>query len=343
MKVSIVIPAFNVESCIEKTLESLINQTERDFEVVIVDDGSADYTYQLIEDFILNNNLTNFKLFKQNNKGVSSARNEGIRRSSGDYIIFLDGDDFISEELVKTLYNILIIQNPDVLCWGYNIVSNSNVLIKNYFDQFASQELSISGNDILHKIIIDKALHIWTGSAAYKKEMLLNNNIQFTEGCSNGEDQEFIIRSILDSKKVFFINKVLSYYVQREGSISNSYNIKRFDAINAMKRICENIETYSDVKLVKISNKIKYEKIIEDFMYNYNSCMIYLLTQRKLSIKNSLVYINDDIELNYPGLLKMIKSLMKNYSGGNIKLHLRIMVYLYLPIIYYKFIFLSRD
>lgn len=338
MKLSIIIPVFNVERHIEKTLSSLISQTEENFEVIIVNDGSTDSTYNVVKKFISENKLVNIRLINKDNMGVSSARNIGFSESTGRYVTYLDGDDYISENYVKSIYNLLKYQEPDILCWGYNIVNENNITIANYFEKFNSNLTTMTGIETLEKYIIDRTLHICTGSAAYKKDMLLRNNITYTEGCSNGEDQEFIIKTLLVSKKISFINQVLSFYVQREDSISNTYNIKRFDAINAMKRTCEYINNTKDKRLDKVLNTIKNEKIIENFFYNYNSCMTFLFTHKNLSSKEALRYIDEDIERNYPGLNKFMRLLRKDYKGSNKKMFLQIKVFLFVPNIYYKLV-----
>ncbi|HAV4804452.1 TPA: glycosyltransferase, partial [Acinetobacter baumannii] len=98
MLISIIIPAYNASKTICKTLESLIKQNRSDFEVLIIDDGSTDDTYEICRDYI--NQKENFKLIKQKNKGVSSARNLGLRNASGDYIVFMDADDILSNTAI---------------------------------------------------------------------------------------------------------------------------------------------------------------------------------------------------------------------------------------------------
>ena len=96
MLVSVIIPAYNVESQIVRTLESLLNQREKQFEIIVVDDGSTDNTNQVAELMLNESKHKNFKIIKKKNGGVSSARNMGIRESNGEYLLFLDGDDYVS-------------------------------------------------------------------------------------------------------------------------------------------------------------------------------------------------------------------------------------------------------
>ncbi|WP_075983032.1 glycosyltransferase family 2 protein [Bacillus massilinigeriensis] len=342
MKLSFVIPVYNVEKYIEKTLSSLISQTESDFEVIIVNDGSTDSTYNIVKKIISENRLKNTKLINKANNGVSSARNIGLSESTGNYVIFLDGDDYVSENLVSIIYNCINEHEPDVVYWGYNVVKVDSETIMNYFERYDSNSTTMNGIDILEKYIINRTLHIWTGSIAYRRDLLIRNNLKYVEGCVNGEDQEFIIKALLSARRVFFISQVLSFYVQREGSISHIYNIKRFDALNALIRTYKFIRNKNDIRLKKIEYAIKNEKIIDNFFYNYNSCLIYLFTQRNLSSNGAIKFIEYDIKKNYPELNGIIRTLMQEYRGKSRKMFIQIKLYLSFPSVYCKLLKFNR-
>ena len=104
MKFSIIVPVYNVEKYLEKCLESILNQTFKDFEAIIVNDGSTDNSQEIIDKYV-NKDQKIFKSFKKENGGLSDARNFGIERAKGEYIVFLDSDDYIDENLLNTLNN----------------------------------------------------------------------------------------------------------------------------------------------------------------------------------------------------------------------------------------------
>ena len=104
IKISIILPVFNEEKYIKQTLDSLINQDFTDFEVIVVDDGSTDSTLQITEKTLKNSSLS-YKIIHQENSGVSSARNKGIHHAEGEYIVFLDGDDYVLTNHLTQLYN----------------------------------------------------------------------------------------------------------------------------------------------------------------------------------------------------------------------------------------------
>ncbi|KWX89396.1 hypothetical protein AMQ83_00860, partial [Paenibacillus riograndensis] len=119
--ISVVIPLYNVEKFIGKCLDSFRNQTYKDFEVLVVDDGSSDKSALIVSDYINSGDL-NIKLIKQNNAGVSAARNKGIDEASGDYLCFVDADDLIAPEYLNIIANEIMNKNCDIVFCGYKQV-----------------------------------------------------------------------------------------------------------------------------------------------------------------------------------------------------------------------------
>ncbi|MFE4142771.1 glycosyltransferase family 2 protein [Peribacillus sp. YIM B13472] len=332
MKLSIVIPTYNVGSYIETTLISLVSQSKVDFEVVIVDDGSTDDTLNIVKEILGKSATFKYKIIEKENGGVSTARNIGLYQSMGKYVMFLDGDDYVSHKLVERIDKFLDDEN-DVVCWGFNKVDTHQMDITNYFDKYRSNLKTMSGIDTLKYIIKERAMFISVGSAAYRKSTLLKYNIKYTEGCSNGEDQEFTYKFLSKVNHVLFVNEVLSYYVQRIGSISNSYDIKRFDVINAMNRTIYYMEAKgNNKKLIDIANSIKNEFIIGSFLFNFNSCLNFIETGKSMKAKINIIY--REIDKYYPKLSNEVLSIMKNYKGNNVKMKIKIRLFLFSPIVY---------
>lgn len=328
MKLSVVIPAYNVEKYIKKTIESLIVQAEKDFEIIIIDDGSTDNTLKAVNEIIKEKDLSNCVIIKKINGGVSSARNVGISKAIGKYILFLDGDDYVSKDLVGNIYKNMDkdIDNKeiDIICWGCNIVSEQGDSIKNYFDVFKLKYKSMNGIEALSNMISYKNMWIYTGSAVYRKEFLEEYNIEFTEGCANGEDQEFTIKALARASEVIFIDKSLSYYVLRKTSISNSYNIKRFDFIAAMERTYKYMDSLEKSGLKLIKEKIKNQHIVDNYIYNFDCCLEHECFDN----------LYNDIEVAYPSLNKKVISSMKSYSGNNIKIIFKVKIFLISRLMY---------
>ena len=334
MFLSIIIPTYNVENYIHVTLNSLINQSDKDFEIIVVDDGSTDNTYNKVKDLLQTSDIY-YRIIKKENGGVSSARNRGLFEASGDYVLFLDGDDYVSSDLVITIKNKLEDRTPDIFCWGFNTVSEDKTILIDYFNKYIHYSCSMTGVEALKKIIINKIMWIYTGSAAYRKDFLIENRLSYTEGCTSGEDQEFTYKALSKASSVIFIDKVLSYYLQRKGSITNRYNIKRFDAINAMKRTYEYIFDSSNNELKEVAEYFKMENILANYFYNLHSCFYHS------SIKNINILFSE-IDKKYPGLNREMIELMKNYRGQDRKLFAKIKLFLISPQMYFSLLNLKH-
>ncbi len=331
---SVIIPMYNLGEYIKNTLESIIHQDLTKVEIILIDDGSQDNTVCIAEKFLAPYSGLEYKIINKSNGGVSSARNMGIAEAKGEYIFFLDGDDYVSDDFIEILQVHIKNKTSDVVCWGYDTITIDQKVIVSYFDRFSSKLSIMTGIEALEHIIHNKKLWIWTCSAVYKREFILRNNMRYVEGCSNGEDQEFTFKALLKAKEVMFINKIMSFYVYREGSISNRYDIKRFDAISAMKRTYEQIINENNPSLGKIIMEFRNEMIIENYIYNLNSCY-------KHYKAGNIYSLLDEIDTIYPKLNKEISKFMKEYKGKSIKEILRIKLFLISPKLYFDLVMIK--
>ena len=126
IKFSIIIPAYNAENSIQKSIDSILNQTYNNYEIIVVNDGSTDNTINLIE------KNSKIKIINQKNLGVSSARNTGIENAKGDFIAFIDADDYIEKNYLEEFNNIIEKYNPDLIICGIN-ESNNSKIFKSFF------------------------------------------------------------------------------------------------------------------------------------------------------------------------------------------------------------------
>ncbi|MNB71614.1 putative glycosyltransferase EpsJ [compost metagenome] len=303
MKLSVIIPAYNVESYIERTLESLAAQSDLDFEAIIVDDGSKDGTAQTVRSFIDRTSAGHFRLVSQNNGGVSSARNKGIEEASGDYVLFLDGDDFVDRELVS-LFNQAAEEEPDIVFWKWQKVNENGRVLQDCYRYVTDMPRVMSGADGLKRILVDHKMQIWTASAAYRRELLLKENIWYTAGCVNGEDQEFTFKALAKAGEMIFIDRALSFYLERGSSISGVYNVKKFDYADAFKRAA----SYMDrPELTEVRDMLLLRHMLENYFYNLKTC---LRNADRVSIRTLL----KDIDGKYPELNGEMRALMKRWK-----------------------------
>jgi glycosyltransferase involved in cell wall biosynthesis len=178
-KVSVIIPVYNGEACISIPLNSLLKQTYPDFEVVIIDDGSTDSTKDVVEKYTSMDNR--FKYYYQTNQGVSAARNKGMELSRGEFITFLDSDDFHEETFLDKMVDKIQRESADVCYCGHNIVTPDKS--KKRINKFKSKHVLI--DYILDKVPVN------TGGWMIRKKLIEEFDIKFPIGVSWGEDVEF--------------------------------------------------------------------------------------------------------------------------------------------------------
>ena len=335
MKISFVIPAYNVENYIHKTIYSLISQSNQNFETVIVDDGSTDKTNAIVSDLIREYNLQNFKLIRQENKGVSAARNRGLSEATGDYILFLDGDDYVEKELVNITNKTIEEKAYDIICWKFDQVSADEQVIQTFSNAHHYKKTVDSGPNVLNEIFSGK-MRILIGSAIFNKEFLLKNNLGYSEKFYCGEDLEFIFKALTDAENVRFIDKTLTYYVQRSGSITHSYNILKFQSISALKQVYEYMASKNKAKLKDLSDKMLYHIIPDNYFFNLKSCVKELRYQG-YSEKKAVRKIENDLKENLPEVRELIDDLFEAYPGSDSKIKVMIQLYRISPYVYLKF------
>lgn len=331
MNLSIVVPVYNLERYITPLFHSLLPQSEQPFEVIIVDDGSTDNTFSVIEAILSRSPEINCKIIRTENQGVSAARNRGLSEATGQYVLFLDGDDYVSTELVQTLYTHSMQSDPDILCWGYNHVSEDGDTLLSYTSAYSS----LTGSEALTHIIVNKSLRIWTGSIAYKRDFLRLHELRYTERCVNGEDQEFIYKALSRATKVIALPDLLSFYLQRNTSISNSYNVKKFDVVGVFKRVDAYFQAHPFKELDTISPYIRNRELIENYFFNLKTC---LYGTEGVSIQKLL----RDINHTYPELNQEMYALIKHYRGTDRRLALYIRAFLISPFLYHSLISVER-
>ncbi|MEQ8155276.1 MAG: glycosyltransferase [Clostridiaceae bacterium] len=261
---SIIIPMYNTERYIIKCLESLNSQTVKDFEIILINDGSSDESYKKAEKY-LKSKVLSYRIITQRNSGQSVARNEGIKNATGKYVFFLDSDDFVENNLVEKTKEAVCKTESDLLLFDYKRVKADGTIIPNRKHFIDGLKEIISGIDVFYAYK-NNQIRIWTSSLIYSRKFILKNNLKYLENCYGAEDLNFIFKSLMKAKSVGFIEDILSYYYQRADSLTNSPDIKKnITVVNAMEDVCEFIKKNSlDSKLEKI---IKREFAPEHIMY----------------------------------------------------------------------------
>lgn len=242
-KVSVIVPFYNVEGYIEKCLETLVNQTLDDIEIILVNDGSKDRSIDIVKRF-LQQYPKKITYLEKENGGLSDARNYAIPYAKGEYIAFLDSDDYVEKDMYKSMYELARKENSDMVeC--------------NFYWEYQNKRKEDIGKIYHGKKEMMEKVRVVAWNKLIKREILEKTQIQFPKGYRY-EDVEFTYKLIPYLEKVSFLRQPYIHYVQREGSISNLQN----------ERTKEIFDVLDHVILYYKENKI-YEKYKEELEYVY--------------------------------------------------------------------------
>jgi len=331
IKISVIIPVYNVQNYIENTLKSILSQSLYETEIIIINDGSIDHSEKVIKNLIGMYTDLPIRYISKKNEGVSIARNLGIDIAIGEYLYFLDGDDQVSDNLIEHLNEIVEIDIADVVFWDYRMISDNMNNIKEYsMKQY--NKLS-SGEELLWEIV-NKRASICIGSAIYRRSLIIENHLKFTPGCKSGEDLEFIFKTLSHAKNVQYMKNVTTYYVQRENSATRKYDIKRFDSIIALERGGEYINNI-DTSFSKISHCIRNDYLVNNYMGTYRLCMKELTYKHSVNVFKANLTVKNDIKRHYQSLEKVMRHRFNNNRYRSLATNVKVTLFRISPILYY--------
>lgn len=246
--ISIIIPLYNAESYVNECLSSLKEQTFTNWEAIIIDDGSKDKSLEVCSEYIAGDQR--FKIISKQNEGVSITRNKGIQLAKGDFIFFLDADDYLLDKnCFEVLTNLAQINQLDFIRFEYKAIDNHNNYLFNNRNKHIRKRFYhkiVTPVDYCNKIAYNEFFLCFS---FFKSSILRENNIQFINGCRMREDADFIIKYLYYCKKIMYIPN--EYYAYRKhNNAATSINLKNyesdlklvFDSLNTFKNKCSNIE-----------------------------------------------------------------------------------------------------
>ena len=258
VKFSIIIAAYNVEKYIERSIKSVLEQTFKNYELIVVDDCSTDNTAKIIENF--KDEITYIK--HEKNKFLGGVRNTGILTAKGEYIIFLDGDDFLNNDnVLEQLNNLIGNQTIDLIYMGFEIIGQKTALVIPSA-QTCSKEFKIAG---------DRYTNAW--SKCWNRKFLLENSLFFTEN-RYYEDVLFIYNAIMKSQTFLIADfPVHTYFKWRPNSITSTMRFKNLhdtidnleDLINIMQKDENDI-----VKLKILKEAHRCQERLDELLLQYN-------------------------------------------------------------------------
>ena len=293
MKVSVIVPVYNVESYLDKCLTSLVKQTLQEIEIIVVNDGSKDNSEKIIKKY-LKKYPKKIKYIKKNNGGLSSARNEGLKHASGEYIGFVDSDDYVSLNTFNLMYKKAKEKNFDLVVCNLNYVYETKTKMVS-----AGLDKDLENEDEVKKNIVFLYPAVW--NKLYKKEIL--DSLKFKEGIWY-EDVEFNFRVYPRVKSIGYVDKPLIQYVQRESSISKTIDKRLFNYLDNFNGL---IKYYQDNNL--------YNKYYSELEYSYVR-YLYATFIKQLS------YTNDQ-ELFKEGVKEVIKNVQEHFPNYKKNIYLK--------------------
>lgn len=246
-KFSLIVPVYNTEKYLEKCLNSIINQTFDDYEVIVVNDGSTDNSEKIIDDFC--NKYTNIKKLNKENGGLSDARNKGISVAEGEYLLFIDSDDYIENNLLYNINDIIKEKDYDLIKFGYDLVYENKIENTNNF----VFDKEYNGEEVFKKMVANKNPFEMAWLYAYKRSFWNNYYFSYPKGYYH-EDLGLTPKIILKAKSFYSIYYIGYHYVQMGSSITrgNDYKkiIKRaYDVLYHFDNLYNEINNDEDISL----------------------------------------------------------------------------------------------
>lgn len=218
-KVSVIIPVYNAEKYLHKCVDSVINQTLDDIEIILVDDGSTDNSPVICDDYERKHD--NIKVFHKENGGLSSARNMGMDKATGEYIGFVDSDDYIAPEMYEKLYHASKKLGCDMAICNYQVVKDSNMLSIGKIEFPENRRVNQNEVRTLMQTSNKRGFLWFVWKSIYKRDLLQQNGVRFIEG-NIIEDTPFNMEAMLCSEGIVFFNEPLYYYEQTDNSLMRS-------------------------------------------------------------------------------------------------------------------------
>jgi glycosyltransferase involved in cell wall biosynthesis len=293
-KISIVVPIYNVEKYLHKCIDSILAQTFTNFELILVNDGSTDNCREICEEYAKNDRR--IKVIHKENGGVSSARNAGIEAATGQYIGFIDSDDYIHEKMYEVLYQNAVRYSSDIVVCDYLKVYEDETPEENSKTGISLQHYSnIEALNQLYTTELGKSdMWVYPVNKLYKRWLF--NDLRYKEG--RIYEDEFMVHKILyNSAKVLYVPQKLYYYLQRSTSIVGSkFSTKKFDRVYALR---ERVVFFKSINQHYLLNQAS-RHFMEVFFWYY--------LKAQLDLNN----INKELKLLKKTLEKSLVSLLIN-------------------------------
>lgn len=254
--VSIIVPVYNIEQYLDECIQSLVQQTYQKIEIILVDDGSTDTSSDICDSYA--KKYKHVKVKHQKNKGVSSARNAGIKAVKGEWIIFADGDDEMSPDAVDTLVNTAIKTEADCVSGGFISYSDSRAV--SIVKTPPEKVILIDREEALKNLLYQRQIANAPFAKLYKTDCI--RKVRFSENVTAAEDLQFNYFALKNVQKVAIIDTIVYLYRRREGSAINaSFTRKRMSGLEATESIMQDVKQNNNRLMLAAKNRFFMEAV----------------------------------------------------------------------------------
>lgn len=244
-KVSVIVPVYNAEKYLKECVDSIVNQTYNNFEVILINDGSIDNSKNICEEY--EKKYENIKVLNIENHGVSYSRNLGIEQSNGEYIIFIDSDDYIKENMIEELIKIQEEHEDEFLIYNYSKVYN----------EIEKNKCNVPDKSISKKELLDKFFVYYNNliinppwNKMYKSKIIKDNNIRFNINFKIGEDLLFNLEYFKYCDKIKILDDSYYYYRINPSSVTNKYRENYYEnqnyLLNKIRNLLEENQAFNE-------------------------------------------------------------------------------------------------
>lgn len=281
--ISIIVPVYNVDKYLRECVESLISQTYSDIEIILVNDGSTDTSGQICDEY--GNKYDNIHVFHTENRGLSAARNVGLENCHGEYIGFVDSDDWVEPEMYEELYNLITSSNADLSsCSMKADYSDKNITMLKNCESFA-----INKKEFFSAIVLNKKVYGYVCNKLFKKSII--QSLRFDENLLSQEDMDFTMRYAAKSENFAYTHSEYYHYRQRSNSMTGetAFNERKLSIITTYERALDVYKIYCPecIEIIECNYlKVNINVIGRMGISNYND--INLKTQLKNNAKKYL-------------------------------------------------------
>ena len=220
--ISVIVPMYNVEEFLPRCVESIINQTHKNIEIILVDDGSPDKSGEIADEYA--NKDERISVIHQDNKWLGGARNSGLKVAKGKYVLFVDSDDYIRQDMCELLYNKIEEDGVDAVFFGLTPVNENGVILSSGLLPLTINKV-YRGNEVqetLYPLIISTHSLNSAVMKIYRRDFLVNNDLLFDESVRYAEDYVFCLDLFPRLKSFSYLNEPLYYYVENNSSIMHA-------------------------------------------------------------------------------------------------------------------------